>query len=76
MKPALVIAALALLVLAPTEPARAQSGYAAAQTRAGHGQAGRRKARRPAIRPSSAREPGGRCGQLNLERARLYGLCR
>lgn len=68
------LAALALLAFAPltTQPAAAGvEDYAG--SRHHHP---RRVGKRPRIIPSSARHPGGRCGRLNLERARLYGLCR
>lgn len=74
MKTILALAVLAFLAGLPgtATPARAGSdAYAASR----HHQP-RRAAKRPRILPSSARHPGGRCGQLNLERARLYGLCR
>ena len=73
MKTILALAAFALLAL-PGTVTRAEAGFEAyAASRHHHP---RRAGKRPRILPSSARHPGGRCGQLNLERARLYGLCR
>lgn len=69
-----LIALLALVVLAPFSTIPAQAGIEAYASQRPHHR--RAEPRRPRIIRSSSRYPGGRCGQLNLERARLYGLCR
>lgn len=71
---ALASLGLALVSLTPSPASSAPAGYEASA--ASRHKAQRRAGKRPRIRPDSARHPGGRCGQLNLERARLYGLCR
>jgi hypothetical protein len=70
----MTLTALALFVFSlPGAPVAAAKGATASR----HHIAGRKvPKKRPVIRPDSARYPGGRCGKLNLERARLYGLCK
>ncbi len=68
----MTIAALALLTFpAQGVPMAAAKGVTAGSTH----HMTRSAKKRPVIRPSSNKYPGGRCGKLNLERARLYGLC-
>lgn len=70
----LTLAVFTLLAFsAPGAPLAAASG-ATASTQ--FSAARKTPKKRPVIRPDSARYPGGRCGKLNLERARLYGLCK
>lgn len=74
MTKVLALAALAVLTLTPAAATPAKAGVEAYAASRHHHH--RRAGKRPRILPSSARHPGGRCGQLNLERARLYGMCR
>lgn len=77
MKTVLALAALAFLASVPGASTSAQAGIEApAAYAASRHRSSRRAGKRRRILPSSTRHPGGRCGQLNLERARLYGLCR
>lgn len=67
-----ILALPVLLLLLPAASPPAQAG------REAHAAKPREHAARGGVRVirSSPRHPGGRCGRLNLERARLHGLCR
>lgn len=70
----MMIAGVALMTLAPPAPAVAAVDGVTASAKKHTMRTAKKK--RPVIKRSSAKYPGGRCGKLNLERARLYGLCR
>jgi hypothetical protein len=74
IKIALTALSLALLALPQANSTAHAAGLEAA--RIDVSAAKRRNAKKPRIIRSSTKYPGGRCGKLNLERARLYGLCR